>query len=51
MPEIRSMTDLRNTTDISELCHESNKPVYLTGNGYGHLVGMSMETYKGNDEK
>ncbi len=46
MPEIRPIKDLRNTTEISELCHESNEPVYITKNGYGHLVVMSMETYK-----
>lgn len=46
MPEIRPIKDLRNTNEISELCHERNEPVYITKNGYGHLVVMSMETYK-----
>lgn len=46
MPEIRPIRDLRNTIKISELCHERNEPVYITKNGYGHLVVMSMETYK-----
>lgn len=46
MPEIRPIKDLRNTTEISELCHDRNEPVYITKNGYGHLVVMSMETYK-----
>lgn len=46
MPEIRPIKDLRNTNEISELCHENNAPVYITKNGYGHLVVMSMETYK-----
>lgn len=46
MPEIRPIRDLRNTTEISELCHERNEPVYITKNGYGHLVVMSMDTYK-----
>ena len=46
MPEIRPIKDLRNTNEISKLCHERNEPVYITKNGYGHLVVMSMETYK-----
>ena len=46
MPEIRPIKDLRNTNEISELCHERNEPVYITKNGYGHLVVMSMETYR-----
>ena len=45
MPEIRPIKDLRNTNEISKLCHEQNEPVYITKNGYGHLVVMSMETY------
>lgn len=46
MLEIRPIKDLRNTTEISRLCHESKEPIYITKNGYGHLVVMSMETYK-----
>lgn len=46
MPEIRPIKDLRNTTEISKLCYESKEPIYITKNGYGHLVVMSMETYK-----
>lgn len=46
MPEIRPIKDLRNTNEISEFCHERNEPIYITKNGYGHLVVMSMETYK-----
>ena len=46
MIEIRPIKDLRDTTEISKLCEESKEPVYITKNGYGHLVVMSMETYK-----
>ena len=46
MPQIRPITDLRNTTEISELCHSRNEPVFITKNGYGDLVVMSMETYE-----
>ena len=46
MPRIRPITDLRNTNEISEICHEKNEPVFITKNGYGHLVIMSIETYE-----
>lgn len=46
MPQIRPIKDLRNTTEISELCHQLNEPVFITKNGYGDMVVMSMETYE-----
>ena len=46
MPQIRPITDLRNTTEISELCHARKEPIFITKNGYGDLVIMSMETYE-----
>lgn len=46
MPQIRPIKDLRNTTEISELCHLSNEPIFITKNGYGDMVVMSMETYE-----
>ena len=46
MPFIRPITDLRNTTEISELCHTKQEPVYITKNGYGDLVIMSIEAYE-----
>jgi len=46
MPEIRPITDLRNTNEISELCHKSQEPIFITKNGYGDLVVMSMDTYE-----
>ena len=46
MPEIRPITDLRNTNEISELCHKKQEPIFITKNGYGDLVVMSMETYE-----
>ena len=46
MPQIRPITDLRNTTEISELCHAKNEPIFITKNGYGDLVIMSMEAYE-----
>ncbi len=46
MPHIRPITDLRNTTEISELCHKNEEPIFITKNGYGDLVVMSIETYE-----
>lgn len=46
MPQIRPITDLRNTAEISDLCHARREPVFITKNGYGDLVVMSIETYE-----
>ncbi len=46
MPRIRPIKDLRKTTEISEMCHESDEPIYITKNGYGDLVVMSIEAYE-----
>lgn len=46
MPQIRPITDLRNTNEISDICHTKNEPVFITKNGYGDLVVMSIETYE-----
>ncbi len=46
MPNIKSSTDLRNNyNDISTFCHENREPVFITRNGQGDLVVMSIETY------
>lgn len=46
MPQIRPIKDLRNTTEISELCHAKHEPLFITKNGYGDLVVMSIEMYE-----
>ena len=46
MPQIRPITDLRNTTEISDICHAKREPVFITKNGYADLVIMSMEAYE-----
>lgn len=46
MPQIRPITDLRNTNEISDICHARKEPVFITKNGYGDLVIMSIETYE-----
>lgn len=47
MPTIRPVSDLRNHfADISRQVHETAEPIYLTKNGYGDMVVMSMETFE-----
>jgi prevent-host-death family protein len=47
MPQIRPISDLRNNfTEISRIVHESKEPVFLTKNGYGDMVVMSIEQYE-----
>ena len=46
MPQIIPIKDLKNTSEISDMCHKSNEPIYITKNGYGDMVIMSMEIYE-----
>ena len=47
MPTIRPISDLRNKArEISKLCHESGDPVFITKNGEGDLVVMSLAAYE-----
>ena len=48
IPTIRPISELKNTTSISILCHEVKAPVFITKNGYSDLVIMSIDTYKRN---
>lgn len=44
---IRPVSDLRNNfADISRTVHETKKPVFLTKNGFGDMVVLSMEAYE-----
>lgn len=44
---IRPVSDLRNNfADISKTVHETAQPVFLTKNGYGDMVVMSMEAFE-----
>lgn len=46
MPQIIPIKDLKNTSEISDMCHKANEPIYITKNGYGDMVIMSMEIYE-----
>lgn len=46
MPIIKPISDLRNKTNqISALIHRSNEPVFITKNGEGDMVVMSLAQY------
>lgn len=46
MPQIIPIRDLKNTSEISDLCHAAGEPIFVTKNGYGDMVVMSMEAYE-----
>lgn len=47
MKTIRPVSDLRNHfAEISKTVHETAQPVFLTKNGYGDMVVLSMEAYE-----
>jgi prevent-host-death family protein len=47
MPIIRPISDLRNNfSNISETVHTDDEPVFLTKNGIGDMVVMSLEYYE-----
>ena len=45
MPKIIPIKDLKNTSNISELCHSTDEPVFVTKNGYSDMVVMSNQAY------
>ena len=51
MQQIIPIKDLKNTSNISEICHTTDEPVYITKNGYGDMVIMSIEVFENITEK
>ena len=51
MPHIIPIKDLKDTAKVSELCHALNEPIYVTKNGYGDMVIMSMDCYESMQKK
>ena len=45
MVQIRPVSDLRNKFTDIEKCVQGGDPVFLTKNGYGTMVVMSIEAY------
>jgi len=46
MPQIIPINTLKNTGQISQMCHQTNEPVFITKNGYGDMVIMSLKAYE-----
>ncbi len=46
MPHIIPIRDLKDTAAISQMCSESAEPIFITKNGYGDMVIMSMKTFE-----
>jgi prevent-host-death family protein len=47
MPVIKPISDLRNRArELSRICHDSGEPVFITKNGEGDLVLMSLAAYE-----
>lgn len=46
MPRIIPIRDLKNTSEISQMCQTSDEPIFITKNGYGDMVIMSMKMYE-----
>ena len=51
MPQIIPIKDLKNTSEISDMCNKTEEPIYVTKNGYGYMVIMSMEIYESTMNK
>lgn len=46
MPIIKPISDLRNNfNEISDIVHKEKEPVFITKNGQGDMVVMSIESY------
>lgn len=46
MPRILPIKELRNTNEISDKCQAKAEPIFITKNGYGDLIVMSMKVYE-----
>ena len=50
MPRIIPIRDLKDTAAISQMCSEATEPIYITKNGEGDLVVMSIEAFERREE-
>ena len=46
MSQIIPIKDLKDTAAISNRCNSTDEPIFITKNGYGDMVIMSMKVYE-----
>lgn len=46
MPQVISIKELKNTSEVSEMCHMAQEPIFVTKDGDSDMVLMSVETYE-----
>lgn len=46
MPKIIPIRDLKKTSELSQMCKDTNEPIFITKNGYADMVIMSIEMYE-----
>ena len=51
MATIVPVTEMRDTNKFTEKCKKSDEPIFVTKNGYGDIVCMSIELYESMLEK
>lgn len=49
--QIIPIKDLKDTVKTSQICHNTDKPVFITKNGYGDMVIMSIKAYEQQQEE
>ncbi len=46
MPLIMPIKDIQTTSELSDIAHKEQEPIFITKNGHNDLVVMSSETYE-----
>lgn len=46
MPQIIPIRDLKKTSELSQMCKDATEPIFITKNGYGDMVIMSVKMYE-----
>jgi prevent-host-death family protein len=49
--QIIPIKDLKDTVKTSQICHKNDKPIFITKNGYGDMVIMSIKAYEQQQEE
>ena len=50
MPQIIPIKELKNTSEISEMCHRTEEPIYITKNGEGDIVLMDINAFEKREQ-